>query len=76
MTQAGEHTWDIITQYHRCPKCGNIIESREDFHNRLGKLVKEITCDRCGNHFLLTKQRRPSFGPLIGSPQPPEITWQ
>ena len=31
MSQKGQHTWDLVLQYHRCPRCGWIIESQEDF---------------------------------------------
>lgn len=75
MTQRGEHTWDLVLQYHRCPKCGFIIESREGFHYRLGKWVKDLVCDRCGNTYEVMRILKPSFGPLIGPPQPPEFDW-
>lgn len=75
MSQKGLHTWDLILQYHRCPNCWAIIESREDFHYRLGSWVKEVACMRCGYVFELTKARKPSFGPLIGDPQPFEMDW-
>jgi rubredoxin len=74
--QKGEHTWDMIIQYHRCPKCGHIIESREDFEYRLGGIYqKDLECPNCKNLFTLTKPRKPSFGPLIGDPQPTEMEW-
>ena len=76
MTQAGEHTWDLIIDYRRCPKCGWIIESRDAFRYELGSWVKEVSCDRCGNIFSVKDERRLRFGPLIGTPQPPEITWE
>jgi hypothetical protein len=75
MTQKGEHTWDLIYHYHRCPKCGFIIESREDFHYQLGGWTKDLQCDRCHENFTVTKSRKPSFGPLIGDPQPVEMEW-
>lgn len=75
MTQKGAHTWDLVIDYQRCPKCGFIIESREEFHYQMGSWVKEISCDRCGNVFTVTNNHKPTFGPLIGTPQPPEITW-
>ena len=31
MTQKGEHTWDLVVDYHRCPKCGYINESRVEY---------------------------------------------
>lgn len=58
------HNWDIVIQYHRCPKCGYIIESREDYIYRMGKYVKDLECSRCHHHFTLTKTSRPTFGPL------------
>ena len=64
--QKGNHTWDMIIQYHRCPKCGAIIESRFDFEYRLGKYVKDITCDKCNHCFTITKKIKPTFGPLWG----------
>lgn len=76
MTQKGAHTWDIILQYHRCPKCGNIIESREDYQYILGKYQKEVECDRCHHVFTLIKNVKPTFGPLIGEPEPVEIDWK
>lgn len=75
MTQKGTHTWDLVLKYHRCPKCGFIIESREDYTHRLGAWIKDLTCSRCGEHFSLEKNTKPTFGPLIGTPQPPEIDW-
>lgn len=71
----GNHTWDLIIEYHRCPDCGYIIESREDYRYLFGKWVKDVSCERCGKHFKLTKVMNHTFGPLIGRPQPPEITW-
>lgn len=75
MTQKGTHTWDLVQHYHRCPKCGFIIESREDFQYNLGVWSKNLQCDRCNQRFTLTKNRTPTFGPLIGDPQPVEIKW-
>lgn len=75
MTQKGTHTWDLVIDYHRCPKCGNIIESRDIYEYILGKYQKEIECDRCHHKFLVFKHTKPSFGPLIGDPQPPEMDW-
>jgi hypothetical protein len=65
MTQKGAHTWDIIFQYHRCPKCGFIIESRQDFQYKLGHYYKELDCNRCHHRFSLTKEVNPVLGPLL-----------
>lgn len=75
MTQKGTHTWDIIIQYHRCPHCGNIIESRQDYEYQMGKWLKEVICDRCKKATCFESKIKPKFGPLIGTPQPPEFDW-
>jgi len=75
MTQKSQHSWDMILHYHRCPKCGFIVESREDFQCRLGVWIKEMICERCGQAFTLSKKNKPTFGPLIGRSQPPEVDW-
>ena len=75
MTQKGDHTWDLNLRYHRCPKCGFIIESREGFEYRFSKWEKDLECPRCHHRFTDTLQRKPGFGPLIGEPQPVEIDW-
>lgn len=76
MTQKGEHTWDMVIDYKRCPKCGFINEDRQEFQYVMGTWLKEITCERCGNAFEVKDERKLTFGPLIGRPQPPEITWE
>lgn len=74
--QRGDHTWDVHVEYHRCPKCKKILESRKPFVYRLGKYVKEIECEACGHRFTEVKKRKPRFGPLIGDPQPAEVEWK
>lgn len=75
MTQKGEHTWDIVIHYYRCPKCGNIIESREAYKYRLGVYGKDVECPRCHHGFRVLKKTKPTFGPLSGEPQPVEFDW-
>lgn len=75
MTQKGEHTWDLYQDYHSCPKCGKIIESRQDYENRFGEYIKELNCPRCNNHFTIKKDQKFAFGPLTGDPQPIEMDW-
>jgi len=75
MTQNGTHTWNLYLHYHRCPKCGYIIESRQDFEDRFGKYVKDIVCDRCYHRFTLNKNITPTLGPFTGDPQPVEFDW-
>lgn len=76
MTQKGEHTWDLFIEYHRCPECGNIIESREGYTYRLGARYKDVVCSRCNHQFTVKKEEILTFGPLIGDPQPPEVDWR
>ncbi len=66
MRQTGTHTWNIIVQYHLCPQCHYIIESREDYVRQSGKCQKNLVCGRCKNPFTITKPTRPTFGPLWG----------
>jgi len=75
MSQKGQHTWDISVHYHRCPKCGFIIEDRQEFQLKDGKWVKDVTCEECGEDLQFEKARKAKFGPLIGTPQPPEFDW-
>lgn len=70
MTQKGEHTWDLVIDYQRCPQCGFIIESREGFQYRLGKWEKDVECPRCAHRFSVVSNRKVRFGPLIGAPEP------
>jgi uncharacterized C2H2 Zn-finger protein len=76
MSQKGTHTWDLNLFYHRCPKCGYIIENRDGWSYRLGKYEKDLACTRCGHAFTAVKPSKPRFGPLIGEPQKPEFDWK
>lgn len=76
MTQRGSHTWDLIQQYHRCPKCGFIIESREDFKYHNTKYSKELKCPRCQNEFTVTKAGPFRLGPLLGQEEHVEVDWE
>jgi uncharacterized C2H2 Zn-finger protein len=71
----GDHTWDIIVDYHRCPACGFIQESRQPYAVEGDILVKQLTCERCDGVFKATKARKKSFAPLFGSRQPAEFDW-
>lgn len=75
MEPSGTHTWNIYIHYHACPKCGYIIESRQDYEERLKTYEKDLKCPRCQHEFTLIKKPKPTFGPLIGEPQPVEIDW-
>lgn len=73
--QAGTHTWDLYVRYHRCPKCGYIIESRDDYQYQMGNYVKELTCNRCKNTFTESMPSTKHLGPIIGKPTTPEFDW-
>jgi len=75
MSQKGEHTWDINIHYHECPKCGFIIENRNQYQKRSGRYQKELECDRCHYKFTATKRAVQRFGPLLGEAEPVEIDW-
>ena len=75
MSDKGSHTWEMILHYHRCPDCGYIFESRKPYEEVMGRLEKEERCPRCTEKFLVSKERKPTFGPLIGDPQPVETEW-
>lgn len=75
MSQKGPHTWDLILHYHRCPQCGRIIESRDDYIYRLGKYVKELQCPFCQKQFTVTKPTKPHFGPIFGEDDVVEWDW-
>lgn len=75
MTQKGEHTWDLVVDYHRCPKCGFINESRVEYQRGKDSLTKDITCGRCGEKFTVSKKITKKFGPIFGNATPPEFTW-
>lgn len=56
MNKGGNHTWEIIIDYHKCPACGLIIESRQRFNRKSGKWVKELNCSRCNHQFSIEKK--------------------
>lgn len=74
--QKGPHTWDLTLHYHRCPKCGTILESRDDYGYRLGNYIKELDCYKCGHQFTLQKRKKPMVGPILGEGDTYEIEWE
>ncbi len=64
--QHGNHTWDLVINYHRCPQCGYIIENRDKYEKQLDRLQKSLACPHCHQTFTVIKKTRPSFGPLLG----------
>lgn len=62
----GTHDWDISVHYHRCERCGKIMESRDEYVQRLGNWYKDLSCPSCHYHFTVTKTVAPSLGPLFG----------
>jgi hypothetical protein len=76
MNSSGNHTWNITIKYHQCPKCGLIIESRDDYKYQMGKYTKNVHCSRCKNDFTLLKNTIPQCGPLFGEPTSIEWDWE
>ena len=70
------HTWEIYVRYHLCPKCSQIIESREDYHYRLGEQVKTMTCPHCYHTWTEKKKTEEPLGPIFGKPPKPEFFWK
>ncbi|MDP1880952.1 MAG: hypothetical protein Q8K60_08450 [Parachlamydiaceae bacterium] len=64
--QHGNHTWDCILFYHRCPKCGYINENNDKFDKMYNQLEKTVLCLRCHHRFTIIKKQNSSFGPLLG----------
>lgn len=64
--QHGNHTWDLVLHYYRCPKCGYILENRDKFEPYFNRLQKQVTCSRCQHLFIVTQKTKPRFGPLLG----------
>lgn len=61
----GNHTWTIEHYYHRCPECGYILESRDNYRYQLGKFIKDLECPRCSHAFTEIKERD-RIGPIFG----------
>ncbi len=61
----GSHSWDMHVHYHRCPECGAVFESRDDYEYRMGKYQKDLECTRCGATFSTTKHHKQKFGPIF-----------
>lgn len=72
-TQA-THSWPLIVHYHRCPKCGFVLESRTDYELFLGEYRKHLVCDRCEHDFIATKKYPATFGPLLGDPRTRDLS--
>lgn len=75
MRRKGDHTYDLYLTYHRCPKCGNIFESRSDYMYQMGKYVKNLECPKCKNSYFLERSRQPPIGPFFGANPKPEFDW-
>jgi hypothetical protein len=71
----GKHTWEIIIQYHECPHCGYVFESRTKWARQGKEETKNLTCPRCKKDFTLTRKYTGPIGPLFGEPPKPEFDW-
>lgn len=76
MSQKGAHTWDIVIDYQKCPKCAWITESRKTYQCHNGKWGKEIECQRCHHRFIVTKQEKvPKIKPFFSDGESIEVDW-
>lgn len=75
MVQKGSHTWELVWQYHLCPHCQHIIESRCDYTLNNNQLVKEITCPYCYQNFIEEKPLKRRSRSLFKSHEPVEWDW-
>ena len=66
------HSWDLNYTSHRCPDCHFVCESRIGYEQTMEGLSKEVTCERCGRHFVVTRKRRPHIGPVLGDETRPQ----
>lgn len=73
--QRGAHTWEVSTDYHRCPLCNKIFENREKYTYELGNYIKELECPFCQKTFKIKKTGKISIGPFFGEPTPVEMEW-
>lgn len=64
VTSHGPHTWPIVHDYHKCPNCGIIAESRIPYEYRLGEYQKEVHCGKCKKDFTVARHVKPALGPL------------
>lgn len=62
---AGTHSYDIYQRYHRCPKCGKIVESRKGYEYRMGKREKDLHCPRCSYEWTEKSPEKSRFGPFF-----------
>jgi uncharacterized C2H2 Zn-finger protein len=74
MEKIGDHTWKLYIHYEKCPACGYIYESRQDYTYRMGKWVVELICPQCGKEYSLEKIST-RLGPIFGEGSKPEIEW-
>lgn len=57
MIKKGNHTWDIIIDYVKCPHCHYITENRQSYVKRGKEYVKECMCPRCKQSFTVKRQK-------------------
>lgn len=61
----GNHTWEIIIDYVKCPHCGYILENRKKYEKQSGEYVRDFTCPCCKESFTITRQRPPNWPALL-----------
>ena len=62
----GNHSWDIVHEYHRCEECGKIFETRDKYEYHNGVYEKDLDCPFCKHKVTVKQKRHTILGPLFG----------
>lgn len=54
----GDHTWDIVMDYHQCPFCDFIVENRQKYILQEGFYRRDLICTRCNQPFTVQKKNK------------------
>lgn len=60
----GNHTWDMIVDYHACPQCGYVMENRQKYSCRANECRLDLKCPRCQHLFAVIKKKPKTY--LLG----------
>lgn len=61
--QLDNHTCPLVWEYHTCPKCKKITESRQAYKRfDDGSYRKKVACKKCHETFEVSKILKPLLG--------------
>lgn len=63
--QHGDHTWDIIIDYVKCPHCGYILENRQKYESHPTGYERPMVCIHCKQSFTSYRNNQPDWPALI-----------